>query len=130
MAVPFIFDQQQLDLFDLDASNFSAESLRLQYRKGVMKWHPDKGGTDVLFRRGLAAYQDLLGGLATFRVWLSVTPELTLAETIRPRPRQSRGSLSAAQPAPDLAPAPELAPTFCAASQCQLFRMLHAPQTV
>ena len=124
MAVPFIFDQQQLDLFDLNASNFSAENLRKQYRMRILQWHPDKGGNDFQFREGLAAYQDLLGGLGTFGVWLGVTPELTLAETIRPRPIQSRGSSSAAQPAPDLAPAPELAPTFCAASQCQLFRSL------
>ena len=124
MAVPFIFDQQQLDLFDLNASNFNAKNLRKQYRMRILQWHPDKGGNDFEFREGLAAYEDLLGGLGTFGVWLGCTPGLTMAETIRPRPIFSRGSSSAAQPAPDLAPAPELAPTFCAASQCQLFRSL------
>ena len=127
MAVPIIFDQQQLDLFELDADNFNAESLRKHYRKYVLKWHPDKGGTPEVFIRGQSAYQDLLEGLATFGVWRSTIPRLTLAETIRPTPGLSRGSSSAAQPAPpasDLAPAPVLAPSFLAGKHCHLFPSL------
>ena len=58
MAVPIIFDQQQMDLFDLDAENFNADSLRKQYRQYLLQWHPDKGGTPELFTRGHSAYQD------------------------------------------------------------------------
>jgi hypothetical protein len=127
MAVPIIFDQQQLDLFDLDAENFNAESLRKQYRQYLLQWHPDKGGTPELFTRGHSAYQDLLDGLASFGVWRNTIPDLTLAQTIRPTPRLSRGSSSAAQPAPpasDLVPAPVLAPSFLAGEHCHLFPSL------
>ena len=111
MATPYIFDEEQLELFELDADNFNPESLRKHYRKYVLKWHPDKGGTSEMFVRGQSAYQNLLEGLTTFAVWLSAMPGLTLDQTIRPRPGLSRGSSSAAQPAPpapDLAPAPDL----------------------
>ena len=80
-----------------------------------------------MFMRGQSAYQDLLEGLLTFSVWLNSTPGLTLADTIRPRPGQSRGSSNAAQLAPrasDLAPAPDLAPTFHAEGHCHLFPSL------
>ena len=100
MAVPIIFDQQQLDLFDLDAENFNADSRRKQCRQYRLQWHPDKGGTSELFTRGQSAYQHLLDGLASFAVWRITMPDLTLAQTIRPTPRLSRGSSSAAQPAP------------------------------
>ena len=100
MAVPILFDQHQLDLFNLDAENFNVDSLRKQYMKYVLQWHPDKGGTSELFRRGQSVYQELLHGLASFGVWRNTIPDLTLAQTIRMTPRLSRGSSSAAQPAP------------------------------
>ena len=127
MAVPIIFEQQQLDLFGLDAESFNAESLRKQYRQSLLQWHPDKGGTPELFTRGQSAYQALLDGLASFDVWRITYPDLTLAQTIRPTPRLSRGSSSAAQPAPpasDLVPAPVLAPSFLAGKHCHLFPSL------
>ena len=127
MAYPIIFDQQQLDLFHLDAESFSAESLRKQYRQFLLQSHPDKGGTTDLFVRGHVAYQALLDGLASFDVWRITIPDLTLAQTIRPTPRLSRGSSSAAQPAPpasDLVPAPVLAPSFLAGEHCHLFSSL------
>ena len=127
MAVPIIFDQQQLDLFDLDAESFSAESLRKQYRHFLLQWHPDKGGSTELFTRGHSAYQELLDGLASFDVWRITIPDLTLAQTIRSTSRLSRGSSSAAQPVPpasDLVPAPVLAPSFLAGKHCHLFPSL------
>ena len=127
MAVPILFDQHQLDLFNLDAENFNADSLRKQYMKYLLQWHPDKGGTSELFRRGQSVYQELLHGLASFGVWRNTIPDLTLAQTIRMTPRLSRGSSSAAQPAPPasgLVPAPVLAPSFLAGKYCHLFSSL------
>jgi hypothetical protein len=127
MARPYLFDQQELDLFELDADNFNSESVRKHYRRFMLQHHPDKGGTNEMCARGNSVYQDLLEGLLTFSVWLNSTPGLTLADTIRPRPGQSRGSSNAAQLAPrasDLAPAPDLAPTFHAEGHCHLFSSL------
>ena len=127
MARPYLFDQQELDLFELDADNFNSESVRKHYRRFLLQHHPDKGGTNEMCARGNSVYQDLLEGLLTFSVWLNSTPGLTLADTIRPRPGQSRGSSNAAQLAPrasDLSPAPVLAPTFHAEGHCHLFSSL------
>ena len=127
MARPYLFDQQELDLFELDADNFNSESVRKHYRRFLLQHHPDKGGTNEMCARGNSVYQDLLEGLATFGVWLSAIPGLTLAQTIRPKPKLSRGSSSAAQPAPpasDLVPAPVLAPSFLAGEHCHLFSSL------
>ena len=129
MARPYLFDQQELDLFELDADNFNSESVRKHYRRFLLQHHPDKGGTNEMCARGNSVYQDLLEGLLTFSVWLNSTPGLTLADTIRPRPGLSRGSSNAAQLAPratDLAPAPDLAPTFHAEGHCHLFYSLEA----
>ena len=127
MARLYLFDQEDLDLFELHADNFNSESVRKQYRRYMLQHHPDKGGNNDVCARGNSVYQDLLEGLLTFSVWLNSTPGLTLADTIRPRPGQSTGSSNAAQlapRAPDLAPAPVLAPTFHAEGHCHLFSSL------
>ncbi len=89
MARPYLFDQQELDLFELDADNFNSESVRKHYRRFLLQHHPDKGGTNEMCARGNSIYPDLLEGLLTFSVWLNNTPGLTLADTIRPRPASS-----------------------------------------
>ena len=74
-----------------------------------------------------AAYEAALTGLSTFAVWHSINPSLTLSDTIRPRPTAPvdpfRGDSSAAQPPapePAVPPAPDLAPSFHAATNCTL----------
>ncbi len=125
--IPMIFDQQQLELFDLDSETLNADSLRKRYHRLLLQWHPDKGGSDEMCVRGNLVYQNILDGLATFRVWRRSIPDLTLAQTIRPTPRQSRGCSSAAQPASpasDLVASPVLAPSFSSGEHCQLFASL------
>ena len=120
MAVPIIFDQRQLDLFKLDADDFNSESVRKQYKRFMLQHHPDKGGSNEMCAQGNSVYHDLLEGLLTFSVWQKYIPGLTLADT-------TRGSSSAARcapPAPDLAPAPVLAPSFLAGEHCHLFSSL------
>ena len=125
--IPMIFDHDQLELFDLDSETLNADSLRKKFHRLLLQWHPDKGGTNDMCVRGNLAYHNILDGLATFRAWCRYIPGLTLAQTIRPTPRQLRGSSSAAQPAPpasDLVSPPVLAPSFLAGEHCQLFASL------
>ena len=125
--MPIIFHQRQLDLFKLDADDLNSESVRKQYKRFMLEHHPDKGGSNEMCAQGNSVYKDLLEGLQTFSVWQKYIPGLTLADTIRPTPGLSRGSSSAARrapPAPDLAPAPVLAPSFLAGEHCHLFSSL------
>ena len=123
----YFFEQMHLDIFELSADNLTHENLKRHWRKFCLKHHPDNGGMNSFFVEAGAAYQAALIGLRTFAVWHSVNPSLTLSDTIRPRPTAPvdpfRGDSNAAQPAspePAIPPAPDLAPSFHAATNCKL----------
>jgi len=125
---PYFFQQDHLELFGLDAENFSFESVRTKYRRYVLTHHPDKGGTNERCALGNNVYTHLLQGFHDYEAFLNVSPGATLAQTVRPTPRLlPTGISSAAQhapPAPDLASSPDLAPTFHAEGDCHLYPTL------
>ena len=129
--VAYLFEQMHLDTFGLSADNLTHDNLKRHWRKFCLKHHPDKGGMHSVFVEAGAAYEAALTGLSTFAVWHSINPSLTLSDTIRQRPTAPvdpfRGDSSAAQPAapePAVPPAPDLAPSFHAATNCKLFSSL------
>ena len=126
--VAYLFDQMHLDMFELSADNLTHDNIRRHWGKFCLKHHPDKGGKHSFFVEAGAAYQAALTGLRTFEVWHRVNPSLTLPDTIRPRPIAPvdpfRGDSSAAQPPapePAVPPAPDLAPSFHAATNYNCF---------
>ena len=102
MAMPILFSGEHLNFFELTPATLSAASLRSQYVKYVLKYHPDKTGgqRDMRFEQTHEYYKALLDGLQTFDVWHKYNPELTLADTSDWNvPPTGNAASSTAQPA-------------------------------
>ncbi len=71
---PYFFQQDHLELFGLDAENFSFESVRTKYRRYVLTHHPDKGGTNEKCALGNTVYTHLLQGFHDYEAFLNLSP--------------------------------------------------------
>ena len=101
---PVLFHGEDLVFFELAPTTFSETSLRRQYLKLVLKYHPDKSnaraGNRERFKQAKEIYERLLHGLQDFKVWCRFRPHLTMVDVVSWTPANTRSfASSAGQPA-------------------------------